>query len=305
MTSVAGFRATLAAPSRGKGPGEGAVPVQACGARPRAGGGRTGLARSFLPVMVCAVLILFALAGCKSETPPDEMADARKAVAERRYSEAEKLLERYLRENHEGTERWEAWQRLVQITLDVRGDDKASMELLEAMYLEFGMDGDKAREVLLLLGGLLEASRRWERAADVWRKLMEVPDLTDDENARAHLHLARIHARRREFGIAEDVLRQCLELKAAETLRAQCLYDLADVQISTEHFARGADLARQVLGMPGADKELKALAGFLLGDALEQQGKTAEALAMFESVRATYPNEMVVDARIRLLRKAR
>lgn len=75
--------------------------------------------------------------------------------------------------------------------------------------------------------------------------------------------------------------------------------------MSMEHFARGADLARQILAMPGADKELKALAGFLLGDALEQQGRTADALAMFESVRETYPNEMVVETRIRQLRKGR
>ena len=169
----------------------------------------------------------------------------------------------------------------------------------------FGMDGDKAREVLVRLGGLLETARRWDRAADVWRKLMEVPDLPGDENARAHRRLGRIHASRREFGIAEDVLQQCLQLKATEARRAECLYDLADVQMSMEHFARGADLARQILAMPGADKELKALAGFLLGDALEQQGKTAEALVVFESVRETYPNEMVVDTRIRQLRKGR
>lgn len=255
-----------------------------------------------LPLLMLPVLFL---TGCEKAAPPDDMADARKAAGERRYGEAEKLLERYLRLNPEGEERWEAWQRLVQITQDVRGDEKAAMELLEAMYLEFGMDGDKAREVLVRLGGLLETARRWDRAADVWRKLMEVPELPGDENARAHRRLARIHASRREFGIAEDVLQQCLQLKATEARRAECLYDLADVQMSMEHFARGADLARQILAMPGADKELKALAGFLLGDALEQQGKTGEALAVFESVRGTYPNEMVVDTRIRQLRKGR
>lgn len=268
-------------------------------------GGRTFFKRFSLPMAVFLLIISFFLAGCEKAAPPDDMADARKAAVERRYGEAEKLLERYLRLNPEGEERWEAWQRLVQITLDVRGDDKAAMELLEAMYLEFGMDGDKAREVLVRLGGLLETARRWDRAADVWRKLMEVPDLPGDENARTHRRLARIHASRREFGIAEDVLHQCLQLKAAEARRAECLYDLADVQMSMEHYARGADLARQILAMPGADKELKALAGFLLGDALEQQGRTAEALAMFESIREAYPNEMVVDTRIRQLRKGR
>jgi len=245
------------------------------------------------------------LTGCEKAAPPDDMADARKAAGERRYGEAEKLLERYLRLNPEGEERWEAWQRLLQITLDVRGDDKAGMELLEAMYLEFGMDGDKAREVLVRLGGLLETARRWDRAADAWRKLIEVPDLSADENARAHRRLARIHASRREFCIAEDVLHQCLQLKATDARRAECLYDLADVQMSMEHFARGADLARQILAMPGAERDLKALAGFMLGDALEQQGKTAEALAAFEAVRETYPNELVVETRIRQLRKGR
>jgi TolA-binding protein len=57
--------------------------------------------------------------------------------------------------------------------------------------------------------------------------------------------------------------------------------------------------------MPGAEKDLKALAGFMLGDALEQQGKMAEALAAFEAVRETYPNELVVETRIRQLRKGR
>ena len=41
----------------------------------------------------------------------------------------------------------------------------------------------------------------------------------------------------------------------------------------------------------------------MLADVLEQQGNFASAIAYFETIRSTYPNEKVVELRIANLKK--
>ena len=77
---------------------------------------------------------------------------------------------------------------------------------------------------------------------------------------------------------------------------------LADQYLARGSWNEAADLARQIVD-DEPQGELRALAGFVLGDALEQLGKTDEALTQFEAIRDIYPNPGVIDNRIAYLKK--
>ena len=75
-------------------------------------------ALTHLFLLLCCALVL---AGCPGENEArDDLAEAREYMRHRDFMEAEKFFERYLRRNPEGEHRWEVWNNLVDLALNVR-----------------------------------------------------------------------------------------------------------------------------------------------------------------------------------------
>lgn len=246
--------------------------------------------------------VLLSVSGCDFSTlVTDDLADARSAIQEHNWPLAERLLERYLRQEQDADKRWEAWLGLVQVVGNAGADRRAVLDYLEAMLMEYAEDESRTREILQRMGGLNENLRRYDRAAEVWSTYIDLSNLTEEEAVQAHRRLARIHFRAGRFDASEDVLQDCLALAGLAEGKIQCLYDLADMNMAQERWQEASDLALQILEL-NVDATAQGLAAFLLGDALEQQKKFSEALAYFEKSRAGYPNAMVVDNRIAFLK---
>lgn len=254
--------------------------------------------RLLAPLILCILV-----AACDRQVATEELTEARSAFANREWNDAERLLEGYLRRNPEGVQRWEAWNMLVEVAHRVRNDERAAAELLETMYLENGSNPERAYDILTRLGELLEAGRDFRRAAEVWGRVLELPGLTPDTRANVTRRLARILVMQRRFPEAEERLRACFDMEGLSTEgRAGCLYDLADLNVASEHLDVAVDLATTLLALEGLPSALRGQAGFLLADALEQRGRFAEALDHFERLRGVYPNDMVIDTRVRHLK---
>lgn len=250
-----------------------------------------------------AVLLVLLIGGCDhAPLAADDLEEARIAAQERNWTLAERLLQRCLRNEQDPDRRWEAWERLCDVTRSAGPDPRTSLDYLDAMLMEFAEDDSRAKSVLYRMGMLNEQLRRYDRAADAWSTYIELAGLSAEEAVEGHRRLAQIHFRARRFDVGEDVLQSCLALPFPETSTARCLYDLADMHAAREQWEDVVGLALQILDLR-AGGELRGLASFLLADALEQQNKTAEALQYFEAARATYPNEMVVDNRIAHIKK--
>lgn len=262
--------------------------------------------RGTWPAAVLLGLMLSSVAlgpGCdRLPVVGNDLDEARAAIQARNWTLAERLLERYLRTQQDADLRWEAWQRLLEVAGSAGADMRTALDFLEAMLMEYSGDEARAKQILQRMGELNENMRRYDRAAEVWSTYIDLGGLTDAEMVKGHRSLAQIHARAGRFETAEDVLQNCLAASTADAGKAQCLYDLADMHASLEHWKEASDLALQIMDME-VDEKLKALAAFLLGDAFEQQKKPEEALVFFEHARANYPNEMVVDNRISHLKK--
>ncbi len=252
---------------------------------------------------VIVLLLCVPAAGCDRVLPAvNDLDEARAAMQRRDWPAAERILERALRSEEDPQLRWEAWIRLVDIQARINLNQRAAFGHLEAMLQEFSHDPGKLKIILERLGDFHESRGHTAQALGVWTRYAELGNLTDREAADAQRRMGNLHFRQRRFDLAEEALQTCLALPVEEGFRAWCLYDLAQANMAREEMDDARDQAAQVLGMK-IDDQLRGLAGFLLADVLEQQGRRAEALARFEDVRALYPNEMVVDNRIAHLKK--
>lgn len=265
-----------------------------------AGAGARTLA---LCLVVCAGIFL---AGCAENGEViDDLGDARKAMTKRDFLEAEKSFERYLRHSPQGAERWEVWNSLVELALSVRNDRKFAIELLETMRVEYDGDPVRQRFIGMRLAEQYRLSGKYDRAVSLWSAVAEDKTANSAERAEACRHLAHVYLRRLEFELAKESLNYCLALDVPDAVRAECLYDLAQTHMGMDEMPSAVKEFREVLKLRDILQPTRTLATFMLADALDQLGKSAEALELFESISETYPNRKVMEQRIDLLRKKR
>lgn len=96
--------------------------------------------------------------GCEQDALlTDDLGAARAAMAERNWPLAERLLERYLREERNPDQRWEAWQQLLSVVNSANPEARATLEYLEVMLAEFADDDAAPRLCWNAWGGLMKA----------------------------------------------------------------------------------------------------------------------------------------------------
>ncbi|MDR1856779.1 MAG: hypothetical protein LBR22_06415 [Desulfovibrio sp.] len=249
-----------------------------------------------------ALCLLPLLSGCEKPLAADDLSSAVAAVDHRDWSEAERLLRRCLREEQAPDRRWTAWRLLLQVANLAGEESKTSLAYLDAMLEEFADDDARARDILLQMAALNEATHRYARAVDVWSSFVGLAGLPPEELVRGYSGLAINQMKQRLFESAEETLQQCLGLPVPYKAKLPCMFELADLRSTQERWQEAADYSQEILDfLPG--NELRGLAGFLLADALEQLGRNQEALNRFEETREFFPNDAVVDNRIAQLRK--
>lgn len=262
--------------------------------------------RPFRTLLVAALLgAVLCAGGCldSGKEATDDLVEARKAMMQRDFLEAEKSFERYLKRNPEGAERWEVWNNLVELALSVRNDRKAAIELLEAMLIDYAETPAKKREISVRLAELYRLSRKYDRAVFLWASVAEDPAADNVDRARACRNLAHVYLRRLEFELAKESLGYCLALDVPDVVRAECLYDLAQAFMGMDELDNAIVQFRAVLDLENVAWPTRTLTIFMLADALNQKGQNEEAMKLFTSISETYPNRKVVEQRIEFLQK--
>ena len=252
------------------------------------------------------LVLLTALSSClEKKEAANDLAEARDYMLHRDFMEAEKSFERYLRSNPTGEERWEVWNQLVELALNVRHDRNAAIELLRAMLQEFDAIPEYRRIVQDKLAYQYELARYFDGSVELWDNMVKDSKTPSMQKAESLRNLARVYLRRLEFEQAKDVLTMCMELDIPQSGKSDCQYDLADLYMIMEDVDAGIKELRNLLEQEGVDDDKRVLANFMLADALEQQGNRDSALGLFESIRFVYPNKRVVEARIDYLKRSK
>lgn len=254
----------------------------------------------------CSLTLFMCLVACPFDavTPQsqDDLALARLAVKDRDIGDAEMYFERYLRKNPQGEHRWEVWQSLLDIALDIRHDKGSAREYLEIMLEEFSGDGERRRRIQLALASLADAMRAYERAVYLWEAVSVDPETPQETLAKVYRELSRAYLRRLEFTLSKDVLDRCLQLNVAGETKGECLYALAEAHTLTDELDAAEEALRAMLDLSTTDATLRVEATFMLADVLEQRDRFKEAEELFDSLRDTYPNTRVIEVRLSALR---
>jgi hypothetical protein len=79
------------------------------------------------------------------------------------------------------------------------------------------------------------------------------------------------------------------------------MYELAQAYSLLKNRAQARVWLDRLLALPGLDPELHALGTYMLCEILEAEGQKAQARALLESIRQTYPNPLVIETRLRQL----
>jgi len=194
---------------------------------------RTGPGTPTMRLLLLGLLLLTVIgAGCAQapDTGEDPIVLARQAYGQGHFAEAEKQYERYLQTVLEGKDRWEAWNRLVEIATSVAGDNDKGVQLLEAMNLEFGDDPARAWAIYSRLAEVQETMRHWNEAIYALQRGLELPADKRPVNAVIQLRMGKIFQKQNEYNQARDILTTCAEQAQDSQNKADCLYELALTQ---------------------------------------------------------------------------
>ncbi|MGE4299597.1 MAG: tetratricopeptide repeat protein [Desulfovibrionaceae bacterium] len=251
-------------------------------------------------VTVCLLALL--VGACGSQSAETTILDqAREAVSSGSYLRAEELYELYIQTFPRGKQRWEAWNKLLDVTLGVRGNQEKAASILEAMYLEFGVDGRRAWGILSRLADVYRAQRKPDKAIETLQKALGIPSLEAGVEPRIYRRLARINLSRREYDQTREMLEACVAKATDVAIKGECLYDLGQ----TLGFMNQHDYARKVLqrvmNLDGVEMERRSQAALLLADMYEQENDLSKARDLLISILDTYPNPKVVETRLKHL----
>lgn len=232
----------------------------------------------------------------------DDVEVARQACGKRDWPLAERVLERYLREEQDAEKRWQAWNLYLEALNGGSQEPRAGLDCLEVMLVEYEENEEKLASILSRMGTYSALLGRYDAAANAWSAYSDLADLRDDERVNGLRQLAAAQLRQRHFDAAEETLQQCMALPVMEKEKIWCMLDLADTGMSRERWPEVADVCQQILESE-PDRMVAGLAGYLRGDALEQMGQLQAALGQFEQARDSYPNPAVIDNRIAWLKR--
>ncbi|MDK2955635.1 MAG: hypothetical protein PWQ57_1131 [Desulfovibrionales bacterium] len=257
-----------------------------------------------LGLFLALCLCLGSVQACNSQDKPvSSLQEARSAFAEGYFLAAEKAFETYLKDNPTGKDRLEAWNRLVEIAVNVKGDSPAGVALLEAMLLEYGGQPDKAWSIMTQLGELLLHSRNLDKAVDVWRRRLEISGLTPHQKSLARLDLAVLLQRKGDYNSAQEILRECIQNAAMNQDKAGCLFELAQVRSFQKENDQARSALEELLALPqdSISKESRAHAAFALADLYESAHEFEKSKQLLQSILEDHPNPRAVRARLGLL----
>jgi tetratricopeptide (TPR) repeat protein len=252
-----------------------------------------------LMLTLLAAAMFFAVACSRDRSPGDEdIQRARESYSKGFYLEAEKDYERYLQVEPQGEFRREAWDRLSEIAVTIKADLDRAVVLLEAMYLELGMDKDAAWQIMFQLGDVYAQLGNPVKAIEAFEKCLSHAEGSPRRTYATLLRMARLHRSMGNYDLVAMTLENCADSATDGAGKARCLYELAQSYSFVGNLSQAKRTVETLLATPDVDEETRVLAVFLLADIYENERDYPEARQLLESILATYPNPKVVEARL-------
>ncbi len=177
--------------------------------------------RKHIPRLLALVVLVVLVTACdQGGGVGAELETVRQAYAQGFYLEARSGYERYLQLNPKGEYRLEAWDRLLEIALNVSGNLERAIGLLEAMILEYGQDQQTTWNLINRLAELYEQNGQLVKALETRERSLEFSGGDPQKTIPTRMSMALLQRSQREYGLAVDLFKICAEEATDPELRA-------------------------------------------------------------------------------------
>ena len=258
--------------------------------------------RIFRSLIILCVLIM--LSACLwHDTDEDTFNNAERAFARGEYHQAAKLYQSYVQKKPTGKKRWEAWQRLIVIARDISNDPSTAIELLEAIYLEFKADPQKAFAICTQQIELYKTTRNLDQALTTIDATLNIQDLSTPQRWNLRFTQGSLALRLHQYARAQASFTAAMDHVFDAESRGKTLYATGRTLIYRHKY----DQARQILQqaftevVPGPTW---SRIGFSLAEIAEHEQNYEEGVQILKKIRDHYPNPKALDIRLRSLQRA-
>lgn len=249
--------------------------------------------------------LLMLCVSCGGQTADSDLAAAREQYSKGFYLQSEAGYERYLQNNPRGEFRKEAWDRLLNIAANVKGDLKKAIALLDAMSLEEPENPLEAWSILYRLGELHMQMGNISRAVESLEKSLMLASNMPEQIVKTQLKLAGIYRLQNNYDLMFEALGNCRTSATTSEEKATCLYELAQSYSLINNWNMVRKSLEELLTLEGVSEEKRAMATFLLAEAFEFSQDYEKARSLLQSIINTYPNPKVIESRLQALDKPR
>jgi len=249
--------------------------------------------------IILATVILFTVACSRDDSRGhDDIENAREAYSKGLYLESEKDYERYLQVEPQGEYRKEAWDRLSEIAVNIKGDLDRAVVLLEAMYLELGMDKNDAWRIMFQLGDVYAQLGNKLKAIESFEKCLIHADGSPQNTYVTQLRIARLYRSTGNYDLVAATLENCADSAVDDESKARCLYQLAQSYSFISNWSQSKRALETLLELKNVSEETHVLAVFLLADIYENERNYIKTQELLKSILTTYPNPKVIESRL-------
>jgi len=219
------------------------------------------------------------------------------------FDQAQTLYQTYLTRFPQGSDRLEAWKRLGDIALNVKGNPAAAARILESALLEFEARPSLRDDLAA------DAAKAWLQAGEPARALvhlqglLEKTSLSIENRVTFSLQYSRALMALHRFSDALHVLEQCRQADVSRAATAPCALSQAALLRELQQADAARLLWNDLFSDTAVPAAVRAQAGFALGEDAEARHDRKAAKEYYEALRNIYPNPAVIDKKLDYLRQ--
>ncbi len=250
----------------------------------------------FLTTLVCCTLL-----GCQPErdnSTRNILNEARRAYVDGSFYHAETLLEQYLDKSGDPIGRKEAWNRLFDIVVTVRGDGTRGLRILKAMALEFNEDPILLAETRYRSGELHDRMGETDKAILDWQKYLDLAKKDTPERGKVMLRLARLCTELERYDDAQMWLSRCVKTISDPEEISICKLEQGHTAFLMGKDEEAITFFTSLSHDLKANHQLRPIAIFALAQVYERMRKRRKAAELYSSILTTHPNPQAVRLRL-------
>ena len=199
---------------------------------------------------------------------------------------------------------WEAYQRVLYITVQLKGDIKGGIQLLYSMQTEYKDDAEKEYAIYKELLRLHHIQNEEDKVLHILTTFLDgdVFPLTQEERIGYYRrYLVLVSKDKRNFAQGVLFLKTRVE-REKDIVQSWAQYGLATIYMLSEQYKKSTDILQSILEKHSLREEIGYLSQYMLATIAVANGEKAKALEYALALKEYYPNQKALDTFIKKLK---